>query len=470
MIKDARISAIPVTPLRKVAGKSCLRPFTLRNKEVFSMKTIFAIFGVVLSLMLLAGCGEPSKKTCKQAIKPVVEERIPTAWLTSPLHQLGGAANIRVKNIKIIKIGKFQTSGTKTVIPVEARLEGYYDAKPAGWSGMSQQWWFGKVGKFFVYRDSSGDWKAQYQELDRDSRIIELKDSHVVATYEGGKLIKERTAAWSSFNNLIASLVDLVNKTFYQKQFREKKEFESPEEYQQATKLFWEENRTLYRDELQRFKLPILQPDKTITTSDYKIFRLITKFKMSEYNFQNKSFVINVDFKEMIDFGTVEISGVTMRDVPPIPIIGYFNSVYLHEEDIERAKQIKSDYQAGNFEMLLDFALYVIDLKIMGIHHEKLDVYPLVLQVLSGKIYNTKTDPKYEKPILTWEGNKSIYATEKTTSFDIFGFLVKRSVAFYKNFRDLELPYDKAERKFKFPVLQNDSWDYQMIDIYYHTE
>ncbi|MBC8273753.1 MAG: hypothetical protein H8E40_02120, partial [Chloroflexi bacterium] len=93
------------------------------------MKTIFAILGLVLTLMLVAGCGEPSKKTCKQAIKPVVEERIPIAWRTSPL---GDVENIRVKKIKIIKIGDVQTNGTKELIPVEAQVNGYYNAEHLG--------------------------------------------------------------------------------------------------------------------------------------------------------------------------------------------------------------------------------------------------------------------------------------------------------------------------------------------------
>ena len=424
------------------------------------MKTIFAILGLVLTLMLVAGCGEPSKKTCKQAIKPVVEERIPIAWRTSPL---GDVENIRVKKIKIIKIGDVQTNGTKELIPVEAQVNGYYNAEHLGWSRDTLWSFYRHEGKFFVYKDSYGDWKAQYQELDKDSRIIKLN-----------KLKGSYVAYHSNINYIIASLVDLVNKTFYQKQFRERREFESPEQYQQEAQLFWKKNRALYRAKLQSIKLPLLQPDKTVIPSDYKTFRFLMRgadlpqfgrpaeFQMSEYNFQDKSFKISVDFKEVIDFDTVVTSGVNIYmqsttstyKVPPIPIVGHFTSVYLREEDVERAKQIKSDHEAGNLNILLDFALYAIDLKILGINHRKLDVYPLVLQFLSGKIYNTKTDSKCEKPLLTWKCDKSVYRVVVKT---VRGPLAKRSVVFSKNFADLRLSFDEEGR---FPVLQGDKWDY----------
>jgi len=414
-------------------------------KIVLGGLLISVVFVLVVCLYILFDLywGEPSKNNCKQAIKTVVGKGIPSAWLTSPLHQLGGAKNIRVKDIEIIKIGEAKTSGTKELTPVEARVVGYYDAKLT-WRYSD---FFNEVDQFYVYKESSGEWKAQYQELDGDKRVIELKDSR----------------AWYSFNKLIASLIDFVNETFYQKEFRERGEFESPEEYQRTAQRFWQEKRTAYRAKLKRFKLPLLQPDKKVTPPDYKTFRLPARFEFGEYSFQNKSFEIRVDFEEMIDFETIQTSGVDifMRSttsaykVPPIPIVGHFTSVYLREEDVERAKQIKTDNQEGNLKMFLDFALYAIDLKILGVTHRKLDVYPLVLQFLSGKIYNTKTDQKLENPLLTWEGDKSVHRVAVSTTRGPFA---ERSVVVSKNFSDIRLPYDKEGR---FPVLQGNQWDYR---------
>ena len=425
------------------------------------MKTIFATFGLMLSLMLLVGCGEPSKKTCREEIKSLVEGGVPSAWLKprfEPIVKTG------VDRVDIISIGKEQTENGNKFVPVEARIYGQYTYRRIGQS-WGNQGSFDQKCKFVAYQDDVGNWKVKYQDPDsvlnrnQDDRIILMNGRIQFGNFNGEEY--KDTSAWKELYSTIEAFMDLVNKTFiYAKEFRERKEFESPQEYQKAADLFWENQRAIYRTKLKYFGVPILKPDKTITQPNYKILRIFTAFDMGKYDFGSKSFPLSVNLEHAL--GVVGVGWPIKEDTKatlvlhPVPIVGYVSSLSLKEGDVKLAEQLKQDYEKRSLKMFLDCALYAIDLEVLGVSHKKLDVYPLVLQILSVRLYNTRTDPQYQNPILIASKSSNVLYIPSDD----------RRVDLTVKFKDDPLYSIRRQREVKFPVLENGGWNYRSLRVY----
>lgn len=117
-----------------------------------------AIVTVVSALLWGAGCqwfgGGPSAARIRNAIDTSLHRRVPSA-IGGPIL---GARDVTVIDIKVIEIGKAQTTASEGQYwPVRVRVEGTY---VANWDGSSNR--FASETEYLVRKNAYGEWVATH--------------------------------------------------------------------------------------------------------------------------------------------------------------------------------------------------------------------------------------------------------------------------------------------------------------------
>ncbi len=105
---------------------------------------------MVLSCLLLAGCGKPSKKDAEAAVRQSLERWVPVTlagWLS-------GGEHATVEEVRVIQIGKAQGSGANRRWPVKIYAQGTCAVMFGGRKA------FAGETEYLLSRDTEGKWVA----------------------------------------------------------------------------------------------------------------------------------------------------------------------------------------------------------------------------------------------------------------------------------------------------------------------